>query len=71
MHYSTVIPTFNRQATLRQTLAAMLPLGGLALWVRLGMEAMLFLGVYVVLTALTSRQIVVEHVRYVSRLARG
>jgi hypothetical protein len=32
---------------------------------------MLFLGVYVVLTALTSRQIVVERIRYVVGIARA
>jgi hypothetical protein len=37
MKFSVVVPTFNRQASLRQTLAAMMPLGALALWVRLGM----------------------------------
>ena len=71
MRFSLIIPTFNRQATLRQTLAAMLPLSGLALWVRLGIEAMLFFGVYVVLTGLTSRQTVAERARYILQLARG
>ena len=67
------LPLFNNLATvmLYYLLAALLPLGGMQLGVRLGMEAMLFLGIYIVLTALTSRQIVVERVRHVSQLVRG
>ncbi|MBC8249760.1 MAG: oligosaccharide flippase family protein [Anaerolineales bacterium] len=67
------LPLFNNLATVMiyYVLVAMLPLGSLALWVRLGMEAILFLGVYVVLTGLTSRQTVAERARYILQLARG
>jgi len=67
------LPLFNNLSALIVyfILAALLLPSGLAPWFRLGVESVLYLGIYGIITLATSRQIVEERVRYISRLAHG